>query len=394
MNNTNRSGLVFYTATKYLEVLFLAVMGYVVASKFGPQEYGKLASYLIAVTYSAYALLGVNQFVVKRVSTGQLTIEIGISRMLFYFLFATVLTSIYFGAISGHEHRSLLFLVVLVNLFRSICIALARVNDSMRHLSLSNFLASLIFVLFALFFIDTIQKYLISWAVINCVASIVLIYGLRLKLSSFSNVLKFRNHLDGLFESLAFVLTGLITTYFLTAERFILIRIESSNKILGIYQFADQISLALYIGLSSMVFFYTPKIYSHYNGNTNIGSREIKVLGILIMIAPIFAYVLAISCQALLRHLLPEFVGSYIPIFQTILAKTYLVLLVSLSTIMIAKSMQVFYIIFMSVLIGINYAIMNFFNDYTYIIGFNLISLLFSVLVMINKLKNVKSYDF
>jgi hypothetical protein len=61
---------------------------------------------------------------------------------------------------------------------------------------------------------------------------------------------------------------------------------------------------------------------------------------------------------------------------------------------MIAKSMQVFYIIFMSVLIGINYAIMNFFNDYTYIIGFNLISLLFSVLVMINKLKNVKSYDF
>lgn len=361
-------------------------MGYVVASNFGPVRYGKLTPYLLAVTYSAYFLLGVNQYVVKRVSTGQLTVESGISRMLFYFFLSIPVTLVFLRFLFYNDFKEWLFVVIILNILRSIGIALARVTDSMSKLSISNFLSSLVFVLLALFYIDSIQRYIISWALASCTALVVLLVGVSLKGSYFSEVLSFSKQFKNLPESLAFVWTGLITTHYLTAERFILIRGEVSDETLGFYQFADQISLVIYIGLSSLVFFYTPRIYAYFKGHNNMSGREISIIFMLILFAPIAAYGFAFLLQLILRLFLPEYVASYVPLFQTLLAKIYLVILVTLSTIMFAKGLQRFYISVSTILIGMVYCASLFIDSYSFVIYTNLTSLLILASLVLIKL--------
>jgi hypothetical protein len=75
LSKSSKLTALLFAVSKYTEVAFLALMSYFVASRLGAVQYGQLSPYMVIVTYSAYFLLGVNQYVVKGVSVGNLSVD-------------------------------------------------------------------------------------------------------------------------------------------------------------------------------------------------------------------------------------------------------------------------------------------------------------------------------
>jgi O-antigen/teichoic acid export membrane protein len=393
LSKSSKLTALLFAVSKYTEVAFLALMSYFVASRLGAVQYGQLSPYMVIVTYSAYFLLGVNQYVVKGVSVGNLSVDDAISRSIFYFIPGVIGMLVILGIFNNYQYKFLLILVVSLMLLRNISISIARVTNSMKILSIGNFVSAAVFLGLAYVYINSVSSYLIAWAFSISSSLLILIFCYRISYKTIKGTMNLSAHLTGLKESISFVLSGIITTYFLTAERTILIRMNAEDEMIGLYQFSDQVGLAIYIGISSLIFYFTPNIYKKFSIEKNFGKSENILFITITIIAPVISFAMALMCRYLFAQNLPEFVVTIVPIFQTVLSRILLSLLVLISMVMFAKNMQRYYILVCGAIILSFLFVSLIVNNYELLIYLNIGTLLIALIIFMCKLNNNYNYD-
>ena len=86
-----------------------------------------------------------------------------------------------------------------------------------------------------------------------------------------------------------------VGTIFLTNDRFLINYLDISDTIKGSYQFADNMSTAIFIGFSSIIFYFTPNWINKINEDKSFFIRLSKIVNYGLLAIPVivfFAYII------------------------------------------------------------------------------------------------------
>lgn len=332
----------WFSILKFLEVIVTSLTTFLVAKKIGPSEMGKAMPILLFITYGTYLSLGVNQVLLKnysrveaegksydlvKVNFQYLTIVSFVSVMVSY-IFINPSYAIYAAIIS------------ICTLFRSFFMSYFRVVLRMDVLNKNNLVFSLLFLLFTLFFVETLRDYLFFWA---CSLTISLIFYFLDSRKFFSRIFKNilvlpekQQVIYNLSEGAKLAATGLVTTILLTSDRFIINNLSISLQMKGAYQLADYVGTAYYMFFTTIIFYYYPQLISRLRVDKifrNTYLKYLKVCGTMIPVLLIIIYFLA---KFVASRIFPEYVDLEVFVVTSVFIKSGVILVSSFSTYYIA----------------------------------------------------------
>lgn len=257
--------IVSYIFYKYIELIIMGLTMLLLAKKIGPTEMGLSIPSLLYITYSSYLSLGLNQLTIKKYATlSNINDKKLFLAFNFQFLVIIGILNFFLAYITLDKDFFLMGAIIsLLNLLKSFFIAYYRVIDRIKVVNYNNLLLSLLLLIGVVFYTEKWEHYMLVWSISMFVVTIFFfipdLFFLKQVLQKVlekPNVLIYKsNIIDG--SKLAIM--GIISTIVLTADRFIINKSQASLDVLGSYQFSDNISTALYIGISSIVFYKTPE---------------------------------------------------------------------------------------------------------------------------------------
>ncbi len=260
----NYIGVFSFTLFRYLEIVITGLTMLFLAKKIGPTEMGKTIGPLLYITYSSYLALGLNTQIVKNFKNFQdesekvsfLTVNIQ------YFILISLVNLLLSYLLLERAYFFYTAIISIATLFRSFFTAYFRVVDKIWVLNINNIVLATSLLIGVLFFVEVWLDYLVIWSgvALSCVV-LFMMYDLKMLKSVMKRILKKPDNIilkHSLFEGIKQAVVGAITTLLMTSDRFILNQLNITDHIKGQYQFADNISMMLYIGLTSILFYYTP----------------------------------------------------------------------------------------------------------------------------------------
>ena len=251
----------YFTFFKYVEVVLNGILMLILAKLIGPSEMGKSISSLLYITYSAYLTLGLNSVIVKNFKKIESKSQ-QISFLTINFQLLVFLSSLNFIITFFIFSVDVFFLVSIISVgyvFRSFFSAYFRVVDKTYVLNINNILLSILLILGTYLYVNLWIEYLFIWSIVILITTIVyFIFDYKLFSIIIKNSLRIQNNIKlkhNVIEGLKLSSLAILSTIYLSADRFIINGMNLSNELKGSYQFADNFSSAVFIGFSALIFF-------------------------------------------------------------------------------------------------------------------------------------------
>lgn len=306
------------------------------ARESGPNIYGELSIYLILISYSSFAVLGINASYVKSYSVSDNVDE---KKMLTVFNFSyNLLVGVFlsFFIYMLIDGESVLFLCVIcsLNLIRGSIQSILRAELRVYQLSLFNLLFSIAYLFLYYLGVHStkiyeVEQFLIywSWALLISVF-FGFIFVAKVVMSSDSYSLSFikNNFLPLIKGSILLFIINFGNTVILTSDRFLLNLFSIPTGYIGKYQFADNLSAMFYLGTSAILYLFVP-VYLKNISNGSISAEKFthKFLKFAVfLLVPLLSF--AVISYAVIEYIFPEYTESF-PIFLNLLLVKYFCLL-------------------------------------------------------------------
>lgn len=353
---SKNKGVIAFSIFKYLEIGITALTTFILAKKIGEQGLGQALPVLLFITYANYFSLGVNQVILKNYSRYETNLANKFLLLNFQYLsFICIFVVLLSFSLIDFKHFMFVSIIAIGNIFRSYFMAYYRVKDRSIILNKNNLIFSLLLFTLTILFTNTLTDYLIFWS-ISISTSILLylsddlLYFLKLFKSFFTlpdmSFLK-----KNLLEGIRLAMIGFVSTILLTLDRFIINDKSIDLAIKGSYQLSDFVGTAYYMVLTTIIFYFYPKLIANLRENEAAKKQFLKYVKFALKIFPIFVG-LAFVCATLIQKLifpeyqnLPYFISSIIALKSVILIST------SFSMYYIAKDQEVKYLKSMVILI-------------------------------------------
>ena len=300
----NKSKVITYSVVKYFELGLMAIVLLHFAKNAGPISFGELSFYLVLISYSAFAVFGINASYVKHYS---IEVNEGARDKLSVFNFwynvviGLLVFILIFGLVSGEGSFSL-GVICFLNLVRGSVQSICRAELKVWHLSLFNASFSILYLFSYYLGVASVelyeaQNFLNYWA-LSLVLTIV--FGVSLIISKLINTNHYsisfiKDNFSLLFKnSVALFVINFGNTVLLSADRFLLNILNAPIDTIGYYQFADNIASVFYLGSNSLLFLLVPVyIRKLSDGSISIEEFKMKFLKIgTVWVVPLFIFVI------------------------------------------------------------------------------------------------------
>ncbi len=296
-------GVISYTSLKYVEIILMAGTMLLLAKKIGPSEMGKSIASLLFITYSSYLALGMNTLVVKNFRQLPTKNEkiMFLSLNIQYFLVVSCILFILSYFFLELDIFHLVSFIAIANLFRSYFMAYFRVKNKTWVLNLNNILFSILLLSGVVLFVKSWRDYLVFWGISVWVCLFLYaVLDVSMFVAVLKKVIKKPNKgvlLRNLAEGIKLAAISLISTLLTTSARIVIKNLDIDSSVKGSYQFADNIGMAVFVGISSVVFYFTPTWISSIKKDKKFGLKILKVMDYslfllvpLLVIASLVAY--------------------------------------------------------------------------------------------------------
>lgn len=343
-----------FVILRYIEILIIAYITFAFARKVTPFEYGKASKYFITITYSAFAALGINQVLLKWHSTTKSSeYKIYLETYSFFYnsIVAVFVFIILFNFLEGD--KSLLFFISMIcslKILQECFNNIYRVKKRWLLININSLVFSIIFLTTFHFYVFDTHTYFKFWMSSLLVSvSISMIYFIikrdysNLK-SGFLDYLR-NNIFNLLKDGVKLALIVFVTPWLTSIDRIVIINFTSiSNNILGSLQLADNISSAVTMGFSAIIYIYSPNIISKIHNNeieiSVIYKYATIIVSIMLMCLLIFYYPL----KMVINYFYNSYVYLLTPLIFMFISKIFLLLLTVPNLICISLSKEIMYL--------------------------------------------------
>lgn len=305
--------VIWFSLLKYLEILITAFTTFFVAKKLGPKEMGYAIPVLLYITYANYLALGVNQVVTKNLS--RYNDELKIRNMItinLQFIIIVSVVNILLAFLILDLRASLLAAIISIGvILRGFFASYYRAVYRIRVLNKNNLIFSVFLFLFVFFFVESLQDYLLFWAV--CVTGALVLFFLddvKFFVGVFKNMLTMHPKSELIFnlsEGSKLALTGLVTTVLLTSDRLVINQMSIPVEMKGSYQLADYAGTALYMFCTTIVFYFYPKWIENLRINSIFRMNFIRLMKIGLFGIPVCLVVVFFLSKIVAYLIFPEF---------------------------------------------------------------------------------------
>jgi hypothetical protein len=344
----------YFTILKYFEYIINSFLFFKIAKIVTPYQYGDASSSFLLITYSSFAVLGINQVIVKWSSKSK---SINFKRFLInysliYNIVFSVIVFLLIFNISKSNYRISLSIICSLRLIIESIITIFRISNKPLYINYVYISISSIFLMLFLIIVNNMTTFFIAWSI-----SIVLGLIISVVLFSFFNETKAKISLKTTYKyfkiyNIKFLIDGfnlsmitIISTLFVTADKFFYINIfKFPNLLLGNIQLSDNISSVLSLGLGSVLFIITPQVLNliheskiDLNYFINI---SYKITGCIIVLI----LVLFFPIISLLNYFFENYKNLSYPFFTFLIIKTLNLALFVPSIISMVKSKEILYV--------------------------------------------------
>lgn len=310
-----RKSLIF-SLLRYLEYGLVAFSYIIIAKKVGPAEYSKTIPGFLFITYSQYLMLGLNQALIKAYSTedSDEIKKVYVRNTLYYIFLVSALVIVAGIIVLPKEIFIYISLISVMIYFRGIFQTLLRLEDKILSINVSNLVFSIIYFVLVFFYANNIIHFFVGWLIalfianfFNAFQAFPIINKLNISFT-LSNLSIVKNTIKPQLKSgVKMTLIGLITTFFLTYDRFLLNHFSPDHVLKGTYQLADNIAGALYLLLTTIIFYYYPILLAKTNRSPEFGLKVIKYGGGALLIISLIIILLGPFCISMLIHFFPSY---------------------------------------------------------------------------------------
>ncbi len=307
-----------FSALRYLEYALIALSYIIIAKKVGPAEYGKTIPGFIFITYSQYLMVGLNQALIKAyVVDSDLKLKQTFVRNTLYYVFFISFVCFVIGLAILPSQLFMVSLISSMIYFQSIFQTLLRLEDKILGINFSNLVFSIIYFISVFFYAKNIQMFFLFWLIslaisnfMNGVQAYPILKKLQLRFHKGDLAEVAKTIRPQIASGVKMTLIGLVNTYFLTYDRFVL-NLFSQNKALnGNYQLSDNIASTIYLFIVTVLFYYSPTLLKRASLSY---TNRVQIL----RYGTIFAIVLA-GLAVLVTPLVDIVILKYFPAYQAV----------------------------------------------------------------------------
>ena len=273
------------------------------AKNSGPIIFGELSFYLVLISYSAFAVFGINASYVKHFSINNAD-EYRDKLTVFNFWYNFVLgLSVFFLIIMLIPKEGALSLAVIcyLNLIRGSIQSICRAELKVWRLNIFNAVFSLSYL--AAYYWGVVRVgsfdssvFLYYWAlslVFSMMFGLSLIVPKLIKLSNYSVTFLSANFYMLFKNAIALFVINFGNTILLSSDRFLLNALSAPLEVVGNYQFADNIASIFYLGSNSLLFLLAPVFMRKLSeGSISVEQFKHKFLRIwLLWLLPLIIFI-------------------------------------------------------------------------------------------------------
>lgn len=398
-----------YSLAKYIELGSVAIILLHFANIVGPDIYGETATSLLIVTYSSFFVLGINGAYVKYYSKEN-NRSVRILYSSFNFYYNTFMSVILLGLILfflKYEYAYLIAIISALNIIKGSIQSILRACLKINHLSLLNLLFGISFSCIYIYMYMSSLKYdnlilFTSWAYS---LSLTIVFGLcailKLKLlyrASRKRLICFLYKGSNKIVKSGFkiALLTLASISILTSDRIVMINYGIEKHIVGLYQYADNISNVFYLAMSTFLYLLTP-IYINKLHNNEIGIKQFmhKFLRYAFM-GFITVILFCIIAYYFIVYVTPVYTDAFLTILLLSLVKYFVIVMFIPNTIFFLKDcekdMLKIYFVIIPVMIASQIIIALYYAENT-LIYMPLSSMISVLIVFILSLSVAYNYD-
>lgn len=287
-----------YSLFKYLEIGSLALVNLILAEKVGPSQLGLLMPVLIFITYSNYSIFGAPQLILKYLprkhSNSSKERLLGSSSKLLSVGFLITLIAAF--TILDGQYVGLVFYICVATFISSFIASKLRVDFSFTPINIANFLSSFGLLALTFYYVQDINTYLLALAFAkSCMLLVYVCSDFKFFLSSFMSIWKrieFKVFYFYSRASLTMALSGLAFTLLMSIDRLTIQSWGLHSVDLGVYQLADTIGMAIYLGVTTLLFYFYPLFLKKINEDKLFRRNYLKGL-MYLSVVPFISYYLS-----------------------------------------------------------------------------------------------------
>ncbi len=305
-----RKSLLF-SALRYLEYGIIALSYIVIAKKVGPAEYSKTIPGFIFLTYSQYLMMGLNQALIKAyvVDSGFEVKQTYVKNTLYYICLISFIAFLT-GIIILPGQLWVVSVISSMIYFQSIFQTLLRLEDKILGINISNLVFSVIYFVCVFFLATDIKQFFLYWLLslfvsnfINGVQAYPILKMLRLKFNK-EDLRHIASTIKPQIKSgIKMTLMGIVSTYFLTYDRFLLNFFSDNKPLKGNYQLADNIASTIYLFFVTVLFYYSPILLKRASLSSVYRMQILKYgAGFILLISVLLVMVSPLLNIAILKY--------------------------------------------------------------------------------------------
>lgn len=343
-------GAILFSLFKYLEVGIIAATTFIVAKKIGPDEMGKAMPVLLYITYSNYLSLGINQVIVKNYSRfkdeGQIKefVKINLQYMIVISLVSVFAAYVFVD----FDFFILAAMVSIGTLMRSFFTSYFRAIDKIWVLNKNEIIFSLLLFLLTLVLVNNLKDYLLYWWISLWIGLLFYLIDGRTFFFKVIRQLFFiskkKKLVSNLKEGIKLASAGFLTTILLTADRFVINRLDFDLSVKGSYQLADYVGAAYYLGVTTIIFYFYPKLITKLREDNGFRKIYINYIKLSAKVFPIIIILTYLFSSAGADWFFKEYNNLSYFITLSVGLKSCVILITSFSIYYVALDKEIYYI--------------------------------------------------
>lgn len=343
-------GAIFFSLFKYLEVGIIAATTFLVAKKIGPDEMGKAMPVLLYITYSNYLSLGINQVIVKNYSRFKDEVELKefVKINLQYMLLISFINVFVAYIFVDFDFFLVAAMVSIGTLMRSFFTSYFRAIDKIWVLNKNEIIFSFLFFLLTLVLVENLKDYLLYWWISLWIGLLFYLIDGRaffFKIVQQLFVISKKDKLiSNLKEGIKLASAGFLTTILLTADRFVINRLDFALGVKGSYQLADYVGAAFYLGVTTIIFYFYPKLITRLRENADFRKVYINYIKLSAKIFPVIIILTYLVSSVGANWFFKEYNSLSYFITLSVALKSCVILVTSFSIYYVALDKEVYYI--------------------------------------------------
>lgn len=342
---SKHKGVIIFSLLKYIEIIVTAFTTFFLAKKLGPHELGHALPILLYITYANYLALGLNQTVTKNLSRVEKVKKVSfVTINMQYLLVISVVNFCLAYLFLDNKYAFFAALISILTIFRGFFSSYFRAINRITVLNVNNIIFSSVLFSLVFLYVSSLCTYLYVWSILLMFSVFsYALFDVAFFKRVLRNLLSTPNRKDLLFnftEGIKLALTGVVTTIFLTFDRFIINKLDIPLEIKGSYQLADYVGMAIYMVATTIIFYFYPRWISLIREDESFSQYYLKRCTIILLLAPIIIAVVYIVGQVFIPLFFPEYPNLLWIVLCVVYSKLSIVSLSFISLYYIGKDQE------------------------------------------------------